>query len=66
MTAIAVYGYDSFPFLHCARRCCLPYHVVLQAVACIERGDPLPAECSDLDEAAIRAAHAAEQERRRA
>jgi len=66
MTTIAVYGYDSFPYLHAARRMCLPYALVLQAVACIEKGEPLPAECSDLDEAQIRAAHAAEQERRRA
>lgn len=62
-TTITAYGFDSYPYLHVARRRCLPYEFVLEVVSLLEAGETTPA-MDPLDLAAIIAAYSAEQRRR--
>lgn len=68
MSTLQAYGYDSYPYLHVARRMCVPYAEVLRYVMWLESGGiflNLPAH-RGVTELAIEAAFKGEMARRRA
>jgi len=63
MTTLQAYGFDSYPYLHVARRLGLPYGMVLLAVDMIDRGI-FPSMLPPFEAAVIQTTYDEEQRRR--